>query len=193
MEIDLRLLIIFSYLLFGINCACYCQDQEKGKRIYYQVQASFVQLTEASNARFRPGIGSQNFDIKTNNSRAFSFNSSLGYFVVPGKLSLGMSIGLDRYFDPSYNVMPVSFDFRYSGLEQVKSLYLFFQLSKPLVVHENFEKGHGGKLGAGYKIRLSQRLHLVTEVGITSFQLYPSKISDVLLRGVAFTIGILFL
>lgn len=102
---------------------------------------------------YNKGVGKINLKetmSARNSGYMVSARATTGYFLNP-KTSLGLSLGLDGYDEPNFNLLPVSVNLRYFFKPDRKSIFFDADLGYSLRLSESFKSGILGGLSLGYR------------------------------------------
>lgn len=200
--IIMKKIFIISILIF--SCVCYSQEKDenldfkRNKGFFNITKFGYINVLEANLETFSPTNGVVVTDLVTDSATAFSLHTINGYFINPF-LSVGIGIGLDGYRNPTYNTLPLFFDFRAYLMDEKSSPYLYFDYGTLIKIEGDKNNGSIFNIGFGYKFPINKkRFMLLSDISYS----YKSISNDGLsirnseswtqIKGIMIGVGVIF-
>src|SRR5688500_16434068 len=117
---------------------------------------------------YNKGVGKINLTETTstrNSGYMVSARATTGYFL-NAKTALGLSLGLDGYHKPDFNLLPASMNMRYFLKPDRNSIFFDADLGYSLKLSESFKSGMLGDLSVGYRMNAGKKANLLLSTGV---------------------------
>jgi hypothetical protein len=193
------LLILFTVCLTAQVDSEKDVDQYRNKGYFNITKLGYISVSDASLETFAIGEGVVLTTLPSDDANAFGFHTINGYFFNP-YFSAGIGIGLDGYNNPNYNTLPIYLDLRGYLTDGLGSPYAYLNYGTLVEIQNGPQNGNMFNIGLGYKIPLNEenRFVIVGDIGYS----YKAVSNDgksinesesyVMLKGIAFSIGVMF-
>jgi len=187
-----------KYFIIGLtvllSLSLTAQERSKDEKWFVQAQFTYNKTSKLVNDTYSQGV-SRVTRLDPNQSFALSLNTIGGYFVIPKRLSLGIGLGWEGYFNPHLTTTPLYGDLRFYLTDEESIPFIFLSYGGYLKLGNAFYRGAMLRLGAGYKISLPGNTLIyiaaaITRAGISlTSESYIYSDNSYRYEGVAFTVG----
>jgi hypothetical protein len=157
---------LLSIIVLFCTLHCYAQEITKQEKGYFNItELGYFMVNNAYESQVSPN----SFKVIYDGAYALSLRNINGIFIT-NRISLGAGVGLENYTRKSNsqswdNTFQLFLDARYYFKNEENTFFAYGDVGSSIKISDNIEKGPMFNLGAGYKIKSSNKTALVGSIG----------------------------